>query len=206
MIDPDAFFTAAFDRCPVVVIIRGKSPAETVDLSRRAWRLGVTLVEVPIQDDQAVESLRAVVAAARAYGHPVGAGTVRTPELVRVAAEAGAAFTVAPDWVPAVAAAAREAGLPHLPGVATPTEVGQAIADGHRWLKAFPATALGTSWFRAMSGPFPEAKLVAVGGVDPDNVAEFLAAGARAVGVGGVLRHEGALARLIAAAGVGVAE
>lgn len=200
----DAFFSAAFDQCPVMVIIRGKSPEETLDLCARAWDLGVALVEVPIQDDRAVEALRAAVAAAREHGRPVGAGTVRTPEQVRVAAAAGAAFTVSPDWVAEVGEAAREAGLPHLPGVATPTEVGQAIAGGHRWLKAFPASALGRAWFKAMSGPFPQARFVAVGGVDPDNAAGFLAAGARAIGAAGALHRDGALARLVTAAGGGV--
>ena len=197
----DAFFTAAFDQCPVMVIIRGKGPTETVDLCRRAWQLGVALVEVPIQDDQAVTSLHAAVSAGRACGQPVGAGTVRTPEQVHVAAAAGAAFVVSPDWDATVGAAARGAGLPHLPGVTTATEVSQAIHSGYRWLKAFPAAALGASWFTAMTGPFPQARFVAVGGVGPDNAAEFLAAGASAVGAAGALQRDDALARLVAAVG-----
>lgn len=197
---PDAFFDAAFARCPVMVILRGRSVEETVELCHRAWELGVALVEVPIPDAAAVDALRAAVAAGRAQGRPVGAGTVRTPAQVRIAAEAGAAFTVSPDWVDSVAEAAGEAGLPHLPGVATATEVGRATDRGHRWLKAFPASALGTAWFSAMSGPFPHARFVAVGGVGPDNAAEFLTAGARAVGAGGALRRDGALRRLVVAA------
>lgn len=195
----DAFFDTAFDQCPVMVIIRGRSPEQTVDLCRQAWDLGVALVEVPIQDARAVEALRAAVAAAR--GRPVGAGTVRTPEQVGIAAETGARFIVSPDWVPAVDQAARGAGLAHLPGVATATEVGQAVDRGHRWLKAFPAAALGPAWFSAMAGPFPQIRFVAVGGVTPDNAAAYLAAGARAVGAAGALRRDGELARLVTAAG-----
>lgn len=200
--EAEAFFDAAFDRCPVMVILRGKSPQETVDLCRQAWDLGVTLVEVPVQDARAVEALKAAVTAASERGHPVGAGTVLTPEQVRLVAAVGASFTVSPDWTTEVAAASRGAGLPHLPGVATATEVGRAVANGYRWLKAFPASVLGTAWFSAMSGPFPHVRFVAVGGVGSDNAAGFLSAGAGAIGAAGTLRHDGELARLVTKAGV----
>lgn len=194
------FFTAAFAANPVMVILRGLDPERTVAICRQAWDLGVALVEVPIQNEQAVDALRRAVAAGREAGHPVGAGTVLTPEQVRVAADAGAAFTVSPGWNGVVAAASRAAALPHLPGVATATEVGQAMADGHTWMKAFPAAALGPRWFATMTGPFPDARFVAVGGVDAQNAAALRAAGCHAVGAGGALSAAGALAELITAA------
>jgi 2-dehydro-3-deoxyphosphogluconate aldolase/(4S)-4-hydroxy-2-oxoglutarate aldolase len=67
-------------------------------------------------------------------------------------------------------------GLPHLPGVATPTEVQRAPAAGFGWLKAFPAAQLGAGWITAMHGPFPEARCVATGGIDLSNAAGFLSA------------------------------
>ena len=78
----------------------------------------------------------------------------------------------------------------HLPGVATPSEIQQALRHGATWLKAFPATVLGTGWFAAMRGPFPEVNLVATGGVSAHNAADYLAAGARAVAVGSALADE----------------
>jgi 2-dehydro-3-deoxyphosphogluconate aldolase/(4S)-4-hydroxy-2-oxoglutarate aldolase len=77
--------------------------------------------------------------------------------------------------------------MPHLPGVATASEIQRALAAGFVWLKAFPATALGPAWFRAMRGPFPTVRLVATGGIDAHNAQEYLSAGALVVAVGSAL-------------------
>ncbi|PRY00806.1 bifunctional 4-hydroxy-2-oxoglutarate aldolase/2-dehydro-3-deoxy-phosphogluconate aldolase [Allonocardiopsis opalescens] len=180
-------FDAIFGDRRVMAILRGMPPGQTVELAQRAWDLGIEQVEVPVQTPDALPSLAAAVAAARERGRDIGAGTVTTVEQVRAVAAAGAVFTVAPGFDPAVAAASAAAGLPHLPGVATPTEVQQAVRHGLSWLKMFPATALGTAWFSAMRGPFPAVRLVATGGVDARNAAEYFAAGARVVAVGSAL-------------------
>jgi len=100
---------------------------------------------------------------------------------------AGARFTVAPGFNPVIAQASVDAGMPHLPGVATPTEVEQALAQGYTWLKAFPASILTPAWIKAMAGPFPEANFVCTGGIDSRNARAFLDAGARGVAVGSAL-------------------
>lgn len=179
-----ALFADAATRSPLLAILRGFEPGETVRLCRAAWAAGAALVEVPIQDPAAEASLAAAVTAASADGHVVGAGTVSTLARLERARELGAAFTVAPGLDPEVALASRAAGLPHLPGVATATEVQTALALGFDWLKAFPAAQLGPGWIRAMHGPFPEARFVATGGIDRGNAADFLAAGARLLAVG----------------------
>ena len=168
----------------VMAILRGQPPAETVALAGRLWDAGLDLVEVPIGSPEAVPALRAAVAAGAERGKRVGAGTVVTPEQVRVAAQAGAQYTVAPGLDLTVLAASLTAGLPHLPGVATATEVQQARAAGCRWLKAFPAATLGPAWLRAITGPFPDLAIVATGGLRLADVAEYLAAGARVVALG----------------------
>ena len=89
-----------------------------------------------------------------------------------------------------------EAGLAAMPGVATATEVQQAYTAGLRWLKAFPASLLGTGWFPAMHGPFPEVRFVATGGMNARNAAEFLDTGVRVVAVGSALEDAAELARL----------
>ena len=122
-----------------------------------------------------------------------------TVEQVEVAARAGAAFTVAPGLDQAVLAASVAAGLPHLPGVGTATEVHQALRAGATHLKAFPAASLGPGWIRDLRGPFPEASFVATGGIGAANAGEFLDAGAVAVGVGGSLTRPGGLAPVLAA-------
>ncbi|NEB81742.1 bifunctional 4-hydroxy-2-oxoglutarate aldolase/2-dehydro-3-deoxy-phosphogluconate aldolase, partial [Streptomyces sp. SID14478] len=96
----------------------------------------------------------------------------------------------------AVASASVAAGLPHLPGVATATDVQAARALGLTWLKAFPASVLGADWFRAMRGPFPEVPFVATGGMDAGNAAAYLSAGARVVAVGSALEDPAQLASL----------
>ncbi|WDZ93066.1 bifunctional 4-hydroxy-2-oxoglutarate aldolase/2-dehydro-3-deoxy-phosphogluconate aldolase [Nocardiopsis sp. HUAS JQ3] len=171
----------------VLAILRGMPVDTTVALAERAWDLGVTAVEVPARDAPGLEALRATVRAGAERGHPVGAGTVITPEQVRDVAGAGAAFTVAPGFDAEVMAASEAAGMPHLPGVATPSDIQGVLRAGGRWVKAFPATSLGSAWFRAMHGPFPDVRIVATGGMDARNAREYLDAGARMVAVGSAL-------------------
>ncbi|MCK9868177.1 bifunctional 4-hydroxy-2-oxoglutarate aldolase/2-dehydro-3-deoxy-phosphogluconate aldolase [Nocardiopsis dassonvillei] len=171
----------------VLAILRGMPVDTTVALAERAWDLGVTAVEVPARDALGLEALRATVRAGAERGHPVGAGTVITPEQVRDVAGAGAAFTVAPGFDAEVMAASEAAGMPHLPGVATPSDIQGVLRAGGRWVKAFPAASLGSAWFRAMHGPFPDVRIVATGGMDARNAREYLDAGARMVAVGSAL-------------------
>ncbi|MGV8858324.1 bifunctional 4-hydroxy-2-oxoglutarate aldolase/2-dehydro-3-deoxy-phosphogluconate aldolase [Rhodoglobus sp.] len=185
-----------FDGQPLMAILRGFGVDRSVALARTAWELGIDSVEVPIQSDEDVEALRAVVAAGKELGKSVGAGTVVTLEHVRQAADAGAAFTVSPGFDLDVVRASFEAGMPPLPGVATATEVQTAQTAGLTWVKAFPASLLGTSWFGAMRGPFPAMRFVATGGMDAGNAGEYLTAGAKVVAVGSALADETQLLRL----------
>lgn len=181
----------------VMVILRGLPPERTVELAHRAWDAGVALLEVPIGTPEQVPALTAAVAAGAERGQLVGAGTVITREQVRVAAQAGARYTVAPGFDPAVLAASLAAGLPHLPGVATASEVQRAQAAGCGWVKVFPAAALGTAWFRAIQGPFPDLQYVATGGLTAQAVPDFLAAGARVAAVGTALADPAEYERLV---------
>jgi Entner-Doudoroff aldolase len=103
---------------------------------------------------------------------------------VDIALQLGAVFTVSPGFDEEVAAYSLENGLPHLPGVATATEIQAALRQGFGWLKAFPAAELGPAWFRAMCGPFPRVRFVATGGITPDSFQTYLDAGAAAVSFG----------------------
>jgi len=184
----NAYFERIFADQRVMAILRGMSPEETVGLCERAWGAGIEVVEVTVQSLSAVESLRAAAAAADRQGHRIGAGTVTTTERVAEARHAGASFSVAPGLDVAVARACLDAGLAHMPGVATASEVQSALACGFRWLKVFPAAQLTAGWVKAMLAPFPEVCFVATGGVDALNAPELLAAGAKVVAVGSALR------------------
>ncbi|KAB1923288.1 bifunctional 4-hydroxy-2-oxoglutarate aldolase/2-dehydro-3-deoxy-phosphogluconate aldolase [Micromonospora sp. ALFpr18c] len=182
-----ADFDHIFGGARVMAILRGLPVAETVRLAERAWDLGIDVVEVPVATPEAVPALRAAVQAGVERGRIVGAGTVLDEGQVAAAADAGAAFTVAPGLDLAIADAAAARGLPHLPGVATPTEAQQALRHGLTWLKAFPAISLGPAWFTAMAGPLPQLRFVATGGLDAANAAAFLDAGVRVAAVGSAL-------------------
>jgi Entner-Doudoroff aldolase len=176
---------AFFDRhlaSAVLVILRGAGMHRTVELCLRAWDAGVELVEIPVQSKEDLASL--IAALGVAGDRPIGAGTIVSHELLDQVAQAGAAFTVAPGWDPEIAADSLERGLPHLPGVATASEIHAAGRAGLRWLKMFPATSLGATWVRAMLAPFPDVRLVATGGITVANAWEFLGAGCRAVALG----------------------
>jgi 2-dehydro-3-deoxyphosphogluconate aldolase / (4S)-4-hydroxy-2-oxoglutarate aldolase len=183
----------------IMVILRGQAPERAVELAEAVWREGAGIVEVPVQDETGFAALRAVAEAGRRGGHVVGAGTVLTIGQVGRARAAGAAFTVAPGLCAEVVAASHEAGLPHLPGVATATELQGALSAGCTWVKAFPASALGPAWFREMRGPFPAVNFVATGGITAETAADFLAAGARALGVGSAATRPGGLKEVLAA-------
>ncbi|MGC4861642.1 bifunctional 4-hydroxy-2-oxoglutarate aldolase/2-dehydro-3-deoxy-phosphogluconate aldolase [Micromonospora sp. DT41] len=194
-------FDHIFGTARVMAILRGLPVAETVRLAERAWDLGIDVVEVPVATPDAVPALRAAVEAGRERGRIVGAGTVLDESQVVAAADAGAAFTVAPGLDLAIADAAAARGLPHLPGVATPTEAQQALRHGLTWLKAFPAISLGPAWFKAMAGPLPQLRFVATGGLDAGNAAQFLNAGVRVAAVGSALTDETQLDHLAKLAG-----
>lgn len=187
-----------FEGQRVMAILRGMPVDTTIELATRAWDLGVTAVEVPARDPGSLEVLRATVEAGTERGLPVGAGTVITTEQVRAVAEAGAAFTVAPGFDAQVMAASEAAGMPHLPGVATPTDVQAVLKAGGRWVKAFPASVLGADWITAVRAPFPDIRIVATGGIDARNAEAFLGAGARMVAVGSALADPDQIPRLAA--------
>lgn len=200
---PD-WFTSGLASRPVMAVFRGLSPADTVALAHQAWDIGVTQVEVPIEASTALASLTAAVAAGRDRNMRVGAGTIVSPDQLRSAIDAGAAYAVSPGLDPGLITLADRAGIPMLPGVATASEIIRAQNMGFAWVKVFPAARLGSAWFAAMKGPFPTAKFVGTGGINGDNAAEFLLAGASVVGVGSAFADPAQLERLIAVLGPAV--
>ena len=187
MSSSDEWFEREFATTQVMVIMRGLGAAQSLTLATRAWEVGVTAVELPIQEPADVEALAAVAAAARERGLTVGAGTVLRVEQIEVAKQAGATYTVSPGTDEEVIRASLAAGLPTLPGVGSASDVQRCLKLGLTWLKAFPAAALGPGWIKAMLGPFPQVKFVATGGVAVANASDFLAAGCRVVSLGSAL-------------------
>lgn len=156
-------------------------PVVTIDAAADAGGLadalaagGLPIAEVTFRTDAAAEAIRAICAA-----RPdvlVGAGTVLDATTVDKALEAGAEFIVAPGLNPHVVERCLERGVAAVPGVATPTEIEAALALGLRLLKFFPAEAMGgPGYLSAMSAPYRGVRFMPTGGINPANLASYLA-------------------------------
>jgi 2-dehydro-3-deoxyphosphogluconate aldolase/(4S)-4-hydroxy-2-oxoglutarate aldolase len=192
----DDYFASTFADVPVMGIFRRQGLEKTLHLAEAAWAAGVRIMEVPVMSPDDLPALRAVVQAGRERGLDVGAGTVISVAQVEAVHNAGASFTVAPGFDPEVAAASAALGLPHIPGVATGTEIQAALKAGHTWLKAFPAERLGPAWIMHQRGPFPQVSFVATGGVTPETARSFLDAGCRVVALGSAFDSEEQIAKV----------
>ena len=124
------------EKCGVVAVLTVERAEDAVPLARALLEGGVEAMELTLRTPAAVDALRAVVADVPQM--LAGVGTVLTPQQVATVREAGAAFAVAPGTSPTVLQAAKEVGLPFAPGVATPSEIEQALELGCRVLKFFP--------------------------------------------------------------------
>jgi 2-dehydro-3-deoxyphosphogluconate aldolase/(4S)-4-hydroxy-2-oxoglutarate aldolase len=165
-----------------ISILRAFGPERSRDYAEQCWSAGMDLVEVPVQGEAGWASLEAV--AAVADGRAFGAGTVLTPADARRAIDLGASVVIAPGTDPEVIDLAVQSGAIPLPGVMTPSDVTVAVRHGVSTVKLFPASVVGPGWISALKGPFPGIGVVAVGGVDLSNAADYLRAGAAGVGFG----------------------
>ena len=179
----------ALSATKVVAIIRGMAPEVCVKLAGAYQDGGIRLVEVTF--DQLGDPL-ATVAAIRAIRDAspnmhVGAGTVITGAQLDLAIGAGAEFIVTPSCNPMIISKAKGAGLVTMPGTITPTEMVTALEAGADYVKVFPVRALGPAYIRDVLAPLKQLKLIAVGGVNPDNAADYIKAGCVGVGASGSL-------------------
>ena len=159
---------------PVIPVIVLDRVDDAVPLAEALVAGGVRVLEVTLRTPAALACMEAI---ARAVPQAVlGAGTLRGAADVRAARAVGCVFGVSPGYTAEIGAACREAGLPLLPGVATPSEVMAAQADGLSFLKFFPATAAGgIGMLKALSGPFPDVAFCPTGGITAETAPQFLA-------------------------------
>lgn len=162
-----------------IAILRTHDHATGRDAIAAAVRGGFRAVEVTLSTPGAIELIAELARDDRLL---VGAGTVLTVEQARAAAGAGAKFLVSPVLDVDVVAEAGRLGCLVMPGCATPTELWQAHRAGAALQKLFPAPAGGPSWLRAVLAPMPFLRVIPTNGVEVDNAAAWLAAGAFAVG------------------------
>ena len=176
---------------PIVAILRGLRPDEAVAHAEALFDAGIRALEVPLNSPDPLVSVAAI---ADAFGDRmmVGAGTVLTLAQVDDVAKAGGKLIVSPNTVPEVIRRTVARGLVPAPGFATATEAFAAYAAGARHLKLFPAASYGPGHLKQLKAVLPSDAFVwAVGGVGPDNLAAWRAAGAHAFGIGGELYRPG---------------
>jgi len=177
----------------IVPVVRSATVEDATRAVEAISAGGIPIVEITMTVPNAVSVIRDV---ARQYGRDVliGAGTVTTPQQAEACLAAGAEFIVSPGLSLPVLAAVQASGKLAIPGALTPTEVMMARAHGAKLIKIFPCGSVGgAKYLKALKGPFPDAVLIPTGGVNATNAAEFIAAGAYALGVGSELVNTKAL-------------
>ena len=186
------------DHRHIIAILRGITPAETIPVCEALVSAGITLIEVPLNSP---EPLRSIGAAAKAFAGraEIGAGTVLSIKDVDAVANVGGTFIVSPDSFADVIVRTRDKGLKSYPGVMTPSDAFAALRAGATGLKFFPAEVLGPKGIKAMKAVLPpEVPLYAVGGANPDNFAEYFAAGCAGFGLGTYIYKPGMSASEVA--------
>jgi 2-dehydro-3-deoxyphosphogluconate aldolase/(4S)-4-hydroxy-2-oxoglutarate aldolase len=178
----------------IVPVIRAATPDLALRAARAVMAGGISVFEITMTVPDAPDVIRALV---RELGDRalVGAGTVLNAGAAHQCIDAGAAFVVSPGLDPDTIIEAHGRGVPAMPGALTPTEVIAAWNLGADLVKIFPISAVGgAKYLRALKGPLPEVKMLPTGGITAANAAEYLAAGAVALGIGGELVDTVALA------------
>jgi 2-dehydro-3-deoxyphosphogluconate aldolase / (4S)-4-hydroxy-2-oxoglutarate aldolase len=177
----------------IVAVVRSPDHAQLVEVCRALADGGVTVVEITMTVPNALDVLRAV---RQALGDRIllGAGTVLDAETARAVLLAGAEYIVAPTVNLDVIRLCQRYDKLVMPGAFTPTEILTAWEAGADIVKVFPADVVGPAFFKALKGPLPQIRLMPTGGVDLKTAADFLRAGACALGIGGQLVEPKAVA------------
>jgi len=178
------FDLAQFQEEPVLGIIRGVTEETLYEVLSTVISAGLRFVEVTLNTPNAP---RLIEEASKSFSNSlcIGAGTVTSCADAQSAVNAGAQFIVAPTLNEDVAEFCKQQGLAYFPGALTPTEIEKAWNAGATMVKVFPASQMGPEYFRVIKGPFEKVLLMAVGGIGPRNISDYLSAGADAVALGG---------------------
>lgn len=194
---PNDKFSTALKAMPLVGILRGLRPDEALTVGRALLEIGWTLIEVPLNSPQPLQSIEAMAAALP--NALVGAGTVLNAGQVRDVFAAGGQLVVSPNFDAEVVREALRLGMVCLPGVMTATEAFAALQAGATGLKLFPAEMITPAVVKALRAVLPAPTLLLpVGGITVDNMAAYRAAGASGFGIGSALYAPGMTGRDVA--------
>ena len=172
----------------IIVILRGLSREQLIRTVDAMEKGGIRLCEVTFNangepsDQEIGENIRMLSEAFKGKVH-IGAGTVLTEHQVEIAANAGAEFIISPDTNPGVIRKTRELGMVSMPGALTPSEATLANRSGADFVKLFPNSEFHVSYLKAIAVPLSHIRFLAVGGINEENLSEYLRAGAVGVGI-----------------------
>ena len=179
----------AVEKEKIIVIVRGVESEKLIPLAEAMYQGGIRLLEITysangkVSDEQTAANI-AMLAKHFEGKMFIGAGTVLTEKQVELTYQAGGKFIISPDTCPAVIEKTRALNMVSMPGALTPTEMQIAHRSGADFIKMFPVTSLGTGYIKAVKAPLSHLKLLAVGGVDENNMGDYLKAGICGFGVG----------------------
>lgn len=179
----------AIEQYKIIAILRGIEKEKLIPLSEALYNGGIRLLEITysasgdVSDKDTAEGIRNLT---EHFGEKmyIGAGTVLTKEQVILTKNSGGKFIISPNTDEEVIKESNSCGLVSIPGAMTPSEVAFANKTGADFVKIFPITSLGPAYVKAMLAPLSNIKVLAVGGINTDNMQEYLSVGVRGFGIG----------------------
>lgn len=179
----------------IVAIVRGIEPEKCLKVAEALYEGGIRMMEITYDQKNPAgwaETAQTIGKLVKAMEGKmlIGAGTVTTVELVELTHKAGGLFIISPNTNTDVIRRTRELGMVSMPGALTPTDVVAAYEAGADIVKLFPISTFGPGYLKAIKAPLSHIPMMAVGGINEKNAAEYLAAGAIGVGVGGNLANK----------------
>ncbi len=183
------------EREKIIAIVRGVSADKCFKVAEALYAGGVRLMEVTFdqKDSQSFHTTADIIYNLQnIYGGRmlVGAGTVTTVELVELAAKAGAKYIISPDVNANVIFKTLELGLVSIPGALSPSEIMAAHNAGADFIKIFPVASMGPDYIKAIRSPISHVKMLAVGGINENNLADYMKMGIAGAGIGGNLANK----------------
>lgn len=177
------------EKSKIIAIVRGIEKNKILNVAEALYEGGIRLMEITFNQknpEKFPDTTEAIKTIAEEFEGRmlVGAGTVTTPELVEMAADAGAKYIISPDTNLDVIRRTLKYGLVSIPGAMTPTEIMAAHNAGADFVKLFPSGNLGVDYIKAIRAPISHIRLLAVGGINENNIRQFLDAGMCGAGIG----------------------
>lgn len=171
----------------IVAVVRAQEPKAAIEIARACIAGGIAAIEVAFTVPKAHRVIAALSDEFSAEELIIGAGTVLDSETARIAILEGARYIVGPSFDIETVKLCNRYKIPYMPGCITIRDMIEAMEYGVEVIKLFPGSAFGPEIVRAIKGPLPQAELMPTGGVNLDNVAQWIGNGCFAVGVGGEL-------------------